>query len=64
MNQRELLNESLPRQPWERTLDLSGIDLGEELILEILSDTFVPSQFDGGADNKVRGVEVRGIKLL
>jgi serine/threonine protein kinase len=64
VNRGEVFNDVVPREPWERTFDLSGIDLGEEMVLELVSDTFVPNEFDGGRDTRVLGVEVQGILLL
>jgi hypothetical protein len=64
VNRRPLVSEQVPRDTWERTLDLTGIDLGEEMVLEILSDTFIPRDHDGGADARAHGVQVLGIRLL
>jgi hypothetical protein len=41
-------------------LDLTGIDLGDELVLDIISDTFVPK---GEAGRRTLGVVVEGIEL-
>jgi hypothetical protein len=41
-------------------LDLTGIDLGDELVLDIISDTFVPK---GEAGQRTLGVVVEGIEL-
>jgi hypothetical protein len=46
---------------WERTIDLSGLELGKEVIVEIASDTRPePTEATRGE----LGVRVRGIKLL
>jgi hypothetical protein len=41
-----------------KSLDLTGVDLGDELVLEILSDTFTPK-----ADQRELGVLVVGMEL-
>jgi serine/threonine protein kinase len=65
VNQHELLQRTLPRQRWEQTFDLAGIDLGDSVVVEILSDTFVPAEIkDAGPDSRVLGVDVRGVTLL
>ena len=58
VNQQELVNEKPAETEmywWERTFDLGGIDLGEAITLEILSEAI---------DKKAKGVQVRWIKLL
>src|SRR5205814_7480694 len=64
VNNREVLKEE--RSPnrlmwWEKTIDLSGVQLGEEVIIEIVSNTRLDQ-----SDNASReiGVTVRGITLL
>jgi WD40 repeat protein len=67
VNQRELFNEHIPLWKWEKTLDLSGLDLGEELVLDIYSDTFNPRGImDGGTNDDTRtlGVQVWCVMLL
>jgi hypothetical protein len=65
VNGRELSNEQIPSgEHWKRTLDLKGIDLGDEAVVEITSDTFVPSQLSGGTDHRTLGVEVREVTLV
>jgi hypothetical protein len=62
VNNQELVNEKAnQRSPraWEKTLDLSGIELGDKIVVEIVSNTTVP-----GKDSRTLGVQVRGIKLL
>jgi serine/threonine-protein kinase len=66
-NQMELVHEEVRNWRFRRTFDLRGIDLGDKLVLEILSDTFVPQGvMDNGTNNDPRtlGVQVRAIKLL
>ncbi len=61
VNQRELFQGPISsRDAWERAFALGGIDLGKKLVLEIVSDTFLPNE---GADPD-HGVEVLGIELL
>jgi hypothetical protein len=64
INQRELFNEQVSSERWDRTFALDGIDLGQELVLEIVSDTFVPSKYDGGSGTFPVGVHVFGVELL
>jgi hypothetical protein len=65
INQRELFHQILPRQQWQRTFDLAGIDLGDAAVVEIVSDTFVPAEIkDAGPDSRTLGVDVRGVTLL
>jgi hypothetical protein len=69
VNNQELVNEKardVDMDFWERTLDLSGIDLGEKLVVEIVSDTVVPhvQQPDKSDDTRALGVTVRAIKML
>jgi hypothetical protein len=52
---------------FRKTFPLSGIDLGEALVLEIKSDIFQPlGVMDGGAnrDPRVLGLQVRAIRCL
>jgi serine/threonine protein kinase len=67
-NDRELFHGESPAPTfsrWEQVFDLSGIDLGEKLVLELVSNTqpllFSPS---GPQDPRILGIQVRGIKLL
>ncbi len=67
VNNRELFNHDIPPWKWEKTLDLSGLELGEEMTLDIFSDTFLPKGImDHGAnqDSRKLGVQVRSIKLV
>jgi serine/threonine protein kinase len=45
---------------WSQMFDLSGMHLGKELIIEVISDTFVPAKLD----SRTLGVCVRGFTLL
>jgi serine/threonine protein kinase len=63
-NKTDLFDARVAVGPWEKTFDLAGIDLGEELVVQIVSDTFVPlGVMEGGAnrDPRTLGVEVRGV---
>ena len=48
---------------WERTLDLSSVDLGNEVVVEIVSNTVNPSRLDlkQSQDNRELGVQVGAI---
>jgi hypothetical protein len=69
VNDHELVNEEVTGRPvarWNRTLDLNGIDLGEKLVVEIVSNSVVPKIANPGKseDTRALGVRVRGMKLL
>jgi hypothetical protein len=64
VNDRECFNGRVPRQPWQKRLDLSGLQPADSLTLSIVSDTFSPGKFDGGSDIREHGVEVRSVKLI
>src|SRR5207253_7546746 len=40
VNQREMCGKEITRDQWQRTFDLGGMALGDEVVVEILSDTF------------------------
>jgi WD40 repeat protein len=60
VNGRALFRDHVPVGRWEQSFDLGGMDLGEELVLQLDSDTFVPV----AGDPRSLGVQVRGIKLV
>ncbi len=64
INQRELFNEPVSSERWDRTFALDSVDLGKEMVLEIVGDTFVPSKYDGGSGTFPVGVHVFGVQLL
>ena len=65
VNQREMCGKEITRDQWQRTFDLGGMALGDEVVVEILSDTFVPSNLkNAGPDNRTLGLTVRDVKLL
>jgi WD40 repeat protein len=50
---------------WSQTFDLSTMTLGNELTLEVLSDTFVPAQRNpASADERSLGVRLVGVTLV
>jgi serine/threonine protein kinase/WD40 repeat protein len=67
VNEQELCQEQVRHWIWWQTFDLRGLDLGNEVTVEVFSDTFVPKGvMDGGAnmDQRSLGVQVWGVKLL
>jgi hypothetical protein len=69
VNDREYVNEKARGRPmprWERTLDLSGVDLGEKAVVEIVSNTVTPQSVDPNQpqDTRALGVKVHAITLL
>ena len=60
----ELSRQPLPRAGWSRELSLDGVPLGDELRLEILSDTFSPAaRRPGSRDRRRLGIVVTEIRL-
>jgi len=56
---------SVPSGPWSRSFELTGLALGDELLVELLSETFCPAEMiDGSTDRRTLGVKVRSIRLL
>jgi hypothetical protein len=68
INDRELVSEaSTPGDAhWDKTFDLHGLNLGDQLVLELLSDTVVPKIASQGKNGDARalGVRVLLLKLL
>jgi len=72
VNDHELLDEKASEQGpvvewlWEKTFDVSGIDLGDKVALEIFSniEPLLVDPRGDKADARELGVAVRGIKLL
>ncbi len=61
-NERELANEPVTERDihiWEKTLDLSGLQARDRVVVEIASNTVQPQ-----GDSRAIGVKVRGVKLL
>ena len=66
-NQQEIFHQDIRNYKFRRTFDLRGIDLGDKLVLDLISDTFAPQGvMDNGTNNDPRtlGVQVRAVKLL
>jgi len=67
-NNHELyMQPHVPHWKWEKAFDLRHLNLGEQLVLDIISDTFLPKGvMDNGTntDERALGVQVRSIKLL
>lgn len=63
-NARELFQGRLPRQGWQQSFDLSDLSAADQFVVELVSDTFAPADFDKGGDRRQLGVEVRGLKLV
>jgi hypothetical protein len=60
----ELWREPLPRRGWSRQLSLQGVPVGDELRVEILSDTFSPAETrPGSRDRRLLGVVVTELRL-
>jgi hypothetical protein len=69
VNDKTVFNEKIPTQPgvWEQVFKLSQLDLGDEVCVELISDTYVPrGAMDRGRNDDPRtlGVRVVGITLL
>jgi hypothetical protein len=65
VNERKVFDQRVRPGRLAHTLDVSTIDLGHEVTLEIVSDTFVPAQeMPGSPDLRALGVNVKGIRLL
>ncbi len=61
----QLWNRPIPPDPWSRSLDLAGVALGNELVVELDSDTFCPADTpDGSTDHRTLGIMVRQIRLI
>lgn len=65
VNGHRLFNDRIPAGGWSRTFSLSGVPLGNQAIIELLSDTHVPKEtVKGSQDTRTLGVSVKGILLL
>ena len=63
INGRVLVREPVTPEridPWERTFDLTEIDLGESLVVEFVGNTVMPPN----GDPRPLGVRVRAVRLL
>jgi hypothetical protein len=65
LNNQELFNGQIDARS-EHDFPLAGLDLGDRAVLEILSDSFVPSNVPGANNNDQRtlGVQVFGVQFL
>ena len=66
-NGQALWDTPISTRDWEHTFELKTLDLGDELHLEILSDTFQPKgAMERGTNDDPRtlGVQVRSIRLI
>ena len=60
----ELWNREISLKRWRKTLRLEGVPLGEELQIEILSNTFLPPDVEeGSTDPRILGLMIRSIRL-
>jgi hypothetical protein len=66
VNGRELFSGEPADDLWEETVDLSQGGLGDQLTLEILTNTFAPQDVPGSTSSDARplGVRVTGVRLL
>lgn len=50
---------------WSTDIDLSGLDLGREMTVRLVSDSFVPSElYETSTDDRRLGVAILGFELL
>ncbi len=60
----ELWHRRIPRGAWSKTFSLEEVPLGDELLIELNSDTFSPAESRAGSNDRRRlGVVVTGIRL-
>jgi hypothetical protein len=60
----ELWHQPVPPEPWSRSFRLDQVPMNDELLIEILSDTFTPrGGAEGSGDLRSLGVVVTGIRL-
>jgi hypothetical protein len=60
----ELWRGRIPSELWSRTFGLEQVPLGDELLIELESDTFVPAEsLPKSRDTRRLGVVVRGVRL-
>jgi hypothetical protein len=63
VNNRPLFQDDIPVGPWKGTFDLRGVDLGDRVSLDLISDTFTNAK-NVSDDPRQLGVLVKAIKLL
>jgi hypothetical protein len=60
----EVLEEFISHGPWSDSIDISHIEMDKSLVIEILSDVFIPADvIDGSEDRRRLGVFVSSIRL-
>jgi DNA-directed RNA polymerase subunit RPC12/RpoP len=70
VNNHSVFKDDIPPGPWDQRVDLHGISLGEQVVVELISDTFWPlgnPRGDGPGvsdDTRMLGVLVWGITLV
>jgi WD40 repeat protein len=70
VNQRSLFHDKIPLGRSEKVLDLAGIDLGDQVVVDLRSDTFNPlgqqrhDRTEQSNDGRALGVQVFAVKLL
>ena len=66
LNNRELYQgQVFPGKSWAKTFGLAGRLLGNQAIIEIISDSFIPKEvIAGSVDTRTLGVTVQDIRLL
>ncbi len=65
VNDQRVIDTTLPPGPWDRTIELDGIPVRQDLTVELHSSTFQPAdRLAGSTDPRRLGVRVRGIVLL
>jgi hypothetical protein len=65
LNHHEIYQGQVATGFWSKTFSLSGLGLGNEATIEIISDTFVPEEIiKGSLDARTLGVTVQDILFL
>jgi hypothetical protein len=70
VNRRPLFRDDVPLGRWEKVLDLAGLELGDQVVVNIRSDTFNPfgtprhDRREQSNDGRELGFQVFAIKLL
>jgi hypothetical protein len=60
----ELWSGRVPSEGWSRSFGLERVPMGEELLIKLRSDTFVPAEsLEESGDRRSLGVAVKGIRL-
>lgn len=65
INGRELFHGEIPAGGWSKMFNLSGLPLGKQATIELLSDTHIPKEIiKGSEDNRPLGILVGNIRLV